>query len=295
MKMSEALDLWEKYQKDILGRSENTIKNYISDVNQFAKMEHIDSVDTSREEIEHYLSSLCETGRSEATRSRKITAIQMFYSFLHKSGYIEEDPSAGIAKPKIPKKVVKVMDDEEVKDVLSAAENEKKNKDYFRNMTLIYLLFSTGLRRNELVNVKLDDVSIKDNSLLVREGKGSKQRVVYFNDTMKALLSEYIAGHRPMLKYADKSEYLFPSNCHEKLGLSTVNMIVNKVFTDAGVKDKGYTGHSTRKVFASKVYDATKDIVTVQQLLGHTNPQTTMRYVMVAEERKKNAAQLVNF
>lgn len=296
MTFTEALDCFENYQRNILGRSENTIISYKCDLLCFARDVGVTSIDISKSCAEKYISKLTEQGTAESTRARKITALQMFYKYLYEEEYIGENPMQKLVKPKIPQKKILVMTGEEVKQVLDTLHNRNKNgKDYFRNLTLIYVFLSTGIRRNELINIHLDDVNLAENSLLVREGKGNKQRIVYFNDTTKALLSEYMASHRKLLKYAEDSDYLFVSNCSEKLSKATVNIIVNKLYEEAGVKDKGYTVHSLRKAFATTVYGLTKDIVTVQNLLGHASPQTTMRYVLANEETKKQAVQLVNF
>ena len=295
MKISEGLALWSEYQRNIQGRSENTVKNYIADVMQFAKVEQLEEVDTDKAIVEHYALTMAKKGLSAASRGRKITSLQMFYKYLQEHEIINANPTLGLVKPKIPQKKVKAMGKEEVEAVIQVAKNrDSSKKDYFRNLTLISLLFSTGLRRNEVINVKVSDVDISENSLLVREGKGNKQRIVYYSDEMKAMLSDFIVNHRHNLTHAD-GEYLFPSNKGEKMSPDTVNSVVNSLYEEAGVKSKGYVVHSTRKAFATAVYNATGDIVAVQSLLGHSSPQTTMRYVMADEAVKKRAAQCFSF
>ncbi len=296
MKFTEAVEKFGEYQKNILGRSDNTIKSYRMDIMKFSEgtgCEDVESV--TKKDAEAYFSELAKS-TSASTRCRKISAIQMLYGWLVNEEIVRDDPVRNLAKPKIPQRKVKAMNQEEVHKVLAVAKGRNvRSQDYFRNLTIINLMFATGLRRNELVNIQLEDVNISENSLLVRVGKGNKQRVVYYNDTTKALLSEWIASHRKLYSYAEESEYLFVTRKAPQMCVKSVNDIVNGLFQEAGEKDKGYTAHSTRKAFATTVYDVTKDIVTVQNLLGHSSPQTTMHYVMVAEETKKKAAQLVNF
>ena len=297
MKMLDAIDAFERYQRDILGRSENTIKNYKLDLVQFCKVAGLDGIeDVSRADAENFILWLANKGTAASTRCRKISAIQSLFKWAEDCGIVQKNAVGGLAKPKIPQKKVLAMSAEEVQKVLWVAKNRNQHhKDFFRNLTMIALLFASGLRRNELVNIKVGDVFLPDNALLVREGKGDKQRIVYYNDDAKALLSEWIVRHRKLYKHAENSEYLFVTEKSEKMNPATVNMVVNGLYEEAGIKEKGYGVHSTRRSFATAVYDATKDVVVVQNLLGHSNPQVTMRYIGVDEGSKKQAAQLVNF
>lgn len=294
MEWEKYLNKYENYLRNILGRSENTVKSYCYEIKAFAEWAGKSPCLITRADAENYISELAEKGLAATSRAKRITVLKLFFDYLEEEEYISENPLSRIRKPKIPQKKVKAMSREEMLSVIQVAKNSKRNNS-FRNYTMIALLFSTGIRRDELVNIKLDDVNLSENSLLVRVGKGNKQRMVYFNNEAKALLSEYIASHRKLSKYAENSEYLFVSNDSEKLGRSTVNVIVNALFEEAGIKDKGFVLHSTRKYFATGVYDATHDIVVVQNLLGHASPETTMKYIGIEEEMKKKAAQLINF
>lgn len=275
-----------------LNRSENTIKSYQHDLLQFADMIGKSWNQVEKADIYLCLQKLEKKGVSPASKARKITALQMFFSYLVEVGYITSNPTSNIQKPKIPLKQKKIIADDEVKLILSAA--LKDNMHGFRNMTMIYFMLSTGLRRNELVNVKIDDIDMETSSVIVKEGKGNKQRIVYFNDTAKSLLTEYISAHRIKFNTCN-SEYLFVSERSEKLGLCTVNEIVNKAFEEAGVNEKGYTVHSLRKYFATTAYKISKDLTAVQELLGHSSPTTTMRYVGVEELTKRRVATALNF
>ena len=293
MKVVEALKLYGNYQRNMLNRSENTITSYASDIKLY--FENVgENLETTQTQAEKYFSMLAQQGISATSRNRKITALKMFYGWLCDNGYVGENPMLHIAKPKNPQKKVKVIGSEGTENLFTALRESKKNVDYFRNLALIYTLISTGIRREELTNIKLNDVNLAESSILIT-GKGNKQRIVYFNGTAKALLSEYLASHRAILKYAEQSEYLFLSNCSPKMSTRTVNRIVDDVFTRAGIKEQGRSVHALRKVFATTIYKATKDIVVVQNLLGHESPQTTMRYIGIDESAKRQAVQNINF
>ena len=284
------------YLKNVRNLSDATIAAYSSDLREFcAVMGFTDCIkEITLHNVETvYIANLVASGNCAASRSRKLSSVRMFYKWAVKNGIVQNNPVAEIEMPKIEKKTVKAMSFNEVEQVLDEAKKDSRENS-FRDLAILSLMFSTGIRRAELTEIKLSDLNLEE-SLIVIHGKGNKDRLAYFNDTTRAVLSEYINVHRKFYCTSEKSSYLFVSDKGEKLCLSTVNRIVNRYLESAGIKDKGFTAHSTRKAFATAVYDNTGDIFAVQQLLGHSSPSTTQRYVGVAESRKRMAAMTVNF
>ena len=284
------------YLKNVRNLSGATIAAYSSDLREFcAVMGFTDCIkEITLHNVETvYIANLVASGNCAASRSRKLSSVRMFYKWAVKNGIVQNNPVAEIEMPKIEKKTVKAMSFNEVEQVLDEAKKDSRENS-FRDLAILSLMFSTGIRRAELTEIKLSDLNLEE-SLIVIHGKGNKDRLAYFNDTTRAVLSEYINVHRKFYCTSEKSSYLFVSDKGEKLCLSTVNRIVNRYLESAGIKDKGFTAHSTRKAFATAVYDNTGDIFAVQQLLGHSSPSTTQRYVGVAESRKRMAAMTVNF
>lgn len=284
------------YLKNVRNLSDATIAAYSSDLREFcAVMGFTDCVkEITLHDVETvYIANLVASGNCAASRSRKLSSVRMFYKWAVKNGIVQNNPVAEIEMPKIEKKTVKAMSFNEVEQVLDEAKKDSRENS-FRDLAILSLMFSTGIRRAELTEIKLSDLNLEE-SLIVIHGKGNKDRLAYFNDTTRAVLSEYINVHRKFYCTSEKSNYLFVSDKREKLCLSTVNRIVNRYLESAGIKDKGFTAHSTRKAFATAVYENTGDILAVQQLLGHSSPSTTQRYVGVAESRKRMAAMTVNF
>lgn len=300
MKAEKELQAFENYLRNIKNRSEKTILAYKSDLSFFFSVfENKTTIQSiSKKEIEEiYVNALVKNGNSASSRARKLSSVRAFYKWAYDNGYCSTNPSENIEMPKIPQKTPKVMNISEVSKVMETVKEnsqKKKSKKSFRDFAILSLMFNTGIRRSELINIKLGDINIIDGSLIVH-GKGNKERIVYFNNSTRAVLNEYICSHRNNFDFAETSNYLFLSNGYEKMSERTVNRVVNKYFESANVKEKGYTAHSTRKVFATQVYKNTNDIVAVQQLLGHSNPQTTMHYVGASEQLKRKAALSVNF
>lgn len=289
---------FESYLRNVRNCSELTIKAYCTETAQFLSImeEKYSFGEITRQAIETlYVGGLVGAGESATTRARKISSVKAFYRWAIDNGYLEDNPAEKIQLPKLPHKEPKVMNRKEVADTMLAAKNDSDAKEnLFRDMAIIQLMFTTGVRRAEVVEIKLEDVNLKESCILIH-GKGNKERFVYFNDSTQFILSEYIYSHRNLLKHAKESQYLFVSNKSDKLNVSTINRIVNANLEKAGVKEKGYTAHSTRKAFATEVYNNTRDIYVVQKLLGHQNATTTARYVGVSNDIKKQAAMAVSF
>lgn len=285
-----------KYLKNVRNLSDSTISAYSSDLREFFAVIGIsdDIKEITLNEVETvYIEYLVDSGNCAASRSRKLSSVRMFYKWAIKNGVVKNNPVADIELPKIEKKTVNVMSFNEVEKVLDEAKKDSRENS-FRDMAVMYLMFDTGIRRAELTEIKLNDINL-EKGVIVIHGKGNKDRFAYVKDTMRAILSEYINVHRKFYKTAENSDYLFVSNKCEKLCLSTVNRIVNRYLIAAKLKQNGYTAHSPRKAYATAVYENTGDIFAVQQLLGHSSPVTTQRYVGVAEYRKRMAAMTVNF
>lgn len=284
------------YLKNVRNLSDATISAYSSDLREFfAVMGFYYGVNeiTLRDVETVYIANLVASGNCAASRSRKLSSVRAFYKWAVKNGIVNNNPVSEIEMPKIEKKSVKAMSFNDVENVIEEAKNDS-HENSFRDLAVVSLMFSTGIRRAELTEIKLKDLNIEEGVMIVH-GKGSKDRMAYFNDTTRAIMSEYINVHRKFYKTHEKSDYLFVSERGSKLCLSTVNRIVNRYLELAGIKNKGFTVHSTRKAFATAVYENTGDIFAVQHLLGHSSPSTTQRYVGIAEYRKRQAAMTVNF
>lgn len=289
---------FSEYLRNVKNRSECTISAYCSDLAQFCLImgvsEGFNGI-TQRDIEGRYISNLVASGMSPASRARKLASLKSFFKWAKSNNYVVENPVENVESPKIPHREPKVMSTQEVEEVMVAARCSDGNEGTtFRDIAIISLLFGSGLRRAEVVNAKLKDLNLNDGSLLV-EGKGAKQRRVYFGDNTRSILCEYVLSHRRLMKTAAKSEYLFCSRQSEKISLCQINNIIAKHMNAAGLSDKKYTVHTTRRTFASQVYYNTRDLLVVQRLLGHQSSQTTLRYISETEEIKKQAALTVNF
>lgn len=281
-------------------KSKHTIESYESDINEFCHYAAIvlqkDVLQIKYADLRKWMNHLEARGLSAQTRSRKVTSVRSFFRYLSKMDYIEgKNPADDLEAPKLPKKQPKVITPGEASALLKCSRDIDCNKvNSYRDYTIMATFLYTGIRREELTNVKVADVNMDDGTILIH-GKGNKERTVYINDNFRPILSEYLNYYRGMIKTASESEYLFPSQKRDQIDPHTVNRVVNKVMENANIKQSGVSAHVLRKRFATSVFMNTRDIATTSKLLGHSSPTTTMRYVLIDESTMREAAAVVNF
>lgn len=281
-------------------KSKCTVASYESDLRDFARFSenvlHKELADIKYSDLRKWMNELEDRGLSAQTRSRKVVSIRSFFRYLCKMDYIHgKNPADELEGPKLPKKQPKVISTGEASSLLECSKSKNfERQTAFRDYTIIATLLYTGIRREELTNVLLKDVSLIDGTILIH-GKGNKERMVYINENFRPILAEYISTYRKLFNTADESEYLFPSKKSVQLNIHTVNRIVNKAMENANIKEAGVSAHILRKRFATSVFMSTHDIATTSKLLGHSSPTTTMRYVLIDDTTMRKAASAVNF
>ncbi|MDR1862236.1 MAG: tyrosine-type recombinase/integrase [Candidatus Ancillula sp.] len=287
--MNELLDIFAKDLRHLQGLSDNTIKAYTSDVLDFLQRLVVEDVDELKQiqydEIRDYLMLLHANSISRVSQCRKISALKSFFGFLRKNQIIETDPTAKVTVPKVDVHLPGVLNENEVTMLLDyAQETAARSQDYFdcRNTLLVELLYSTGMRVSELVKLTWGDVDLASRSIRVRDAKGGKDRVVLFNDhVLKALHSLVEKLHstntNTSVQSADvRQEPIFKNKHGGCLNVRTARQIVYDLARAAGLQN--VHPHTFRHCAATHLLDGGADIRIVQELLGHSNLQTTQKY-----------------
>ncbi|ABL77516.1 site-specific tyrosine recombinase/integron integrase [Thermofilum pendens] len=247
-------------------RSEKTIKSFKSILEEFVRFlgdRHVSQVTVY--DVDFFLAHLRRKGWKKDSIYTAAVAVKRFLEFLGLGGNI-----AGFELPKREKRLPRYLEAEEVFRMVNAAEN-------LRDKLIVLLLFTTGLRVSELVSLRVSDVDLEKRTLRVR-GKGSKERLVYFPDYVADLLRSYMKGLN--------SEWLFPSETAEHIHYTTVERVLKRLKEKAGIEKK-VTPHTLRHSFATLSLAAGLDIREIQELLGHSNLNTTQVYAHVSRERLK--------
>ena len=266
--------------------SDNTVKNYFRDlIDYFIYLKLNDLSPTKSIEpkyIRKMLSFLIDKGFSKVSISRKISAIKSYITFLEKFNYSTNNYSELISIPKKSKKLPKVMTKKEVSQLIKHVEmNTKKN---LRDDALIELLYSTGLRVSEVANLKLKDINLKKSEIKIL-GKGNKERIVIFNNKSKEKIIRYLKNDKRFISL--KTEALFQNKFKEALSTRSIQRILKKYLNFSGINSK-YSTHTLRHTFATHLLEGGADIKVIQQLMGHSSPETTKIYTHVSSSTLKN-------
>ena len=260
--------------KQIEGCSDRTIKYYKEIIDKFN-----DSFDKSikkitTEEIRNYLSNYKEMSTCGSTTIDNIRRVlSSFFSWLEDEDYIIKSPIRRIHRIKTPTTVKEVLTDENLEKLRDECEN-------IRDLSLIELLISTGMRVGELVNLNISNLNFEDRSCIVL-GKGNKEREVYFDAKTKLHLKEYIS------KRNDTNDALFVSlrEPHQRLSISGIELIVRNLGVNTNINK--VHPHKFRRTLATMAIDKGMPVEQVQKLLGHVKIETTMHYAMVNQSNVK--------
>lgn len=289
--MSKALPpLVEVYLEHLLigrGLSENSIASYRNDLNAFVTFTR-NAIDVSDTKVEAFSAAMAKTD-SAKTQARRLSALRGFYKFLLERGEIKRDPMAKMVNPKTPKSLPKALSGAEVKALLSTAEGSTPQQVRLR--AVLHLLYASGLRISELVNLTLADVDAGEETGVLRVvGKGDKTRAVPLGKVAEATLRDYRTLARPHLP-GNTTDWLFPSPYKTKgHGRPMTRQNLWKMISDAGAMvGVKVAPHHLRHTFATHLVEHDADLRAVQLMLGHASLNTTQVYTKVAAGRLRTA------
>ena len=260
--------------KQIEGCSDRTIKYYKEIIDKFNNSFDKSIKKITTEEIRSYLSNYKEMSTCGSTTIDNIRRVlSSFFSWLEDEDYIIKSPIRRIHRIKTPTTVKEVLTDENLEKLRDECEN-------IRDLSLIELLISTGMRVGELVNLNISNLNFEDRSCIVL-GKGNKEREVYFDAKTKLHLKEYIS------KRNDTNDALFVSlrEPHQRLSISGIELIVRNLGVNTNINK--VHPHKFRRTLATMAIDKGMPVEQVQKLLGHVKIETTMHYAMVNQSNVK--------
>lgn len=273
-----------KYEKNY---SDLTINGYLSNLDIFLEYLNENNIKNYKEveyqDIRLFINYLYELNYNNKTISRNISAIRSFFKYLKSNNYIDNNPCTLISNPKLDKKLPKYLNYEEINKLLNSFDNN--NYIGLRNSLILELLYSTGIRVSEITNIKLNDISISNKTIMIT-GKGNKQRIVYFGNICLNLLELYLKKSYPILN-KNNSDYLILSKTEKKINDREIRKVVDDAAIIAGIKIK-ISPHVLRHTFATHMLNEGADLRSVQELLGHENLSTTQVYTHLTNEKIRN-------
>lgn len=273
-----------KYIREEKNYSDLTIESYRSDLEEFLIC--INAKDLSKVtkiDIKSYLKDLFDKGNSSSTVSRKISTLKSFYKYMKLVGNINASPMNTIKYPKKEKTLPKFIQYNELEEMI---EISKQGDLGPRNNLIIELMYSTGVRVSELVNIKLTDIDLDSKKIRIF-GKGSYERFVFLGEYATCAINNYTNDLRLKLLNGKTNEYLLLNKDGNKITTRGVAKIIDKLIEETSVKTK-VSPHTLRHTFATHLLDNGCDLRSVQEMLGHKNINSTEVYTHVTSERLKS-------
>ncbi len=287
--MRKSVDSYLYYNEIILGKSYNTIRSYKNDLNQFITyLEENEGIKdfkdveiiTFRSFIAYLNSDIKITKRSI---NRKLSAIRSFFEYLVKNNKLEENKAIYINMPKFENKLPSFLLKEDMEKVRLVINTN--NILGLRDRAIIEILYSSGIRSSELLDLSENMINMQDRELRVI-GKGNKERITFFSKTAKKYLTEYIEAKKSKTYY-DKN-IVFANSKGGKLTTRSLRRLIEDYNKRSGIT-KELTPHVFRHTFATQLLNSGVDIRYVQELLGHTSIATTQFYTHVSKKALRDA------
>ncbi|WP_293827496.1 site-specific tyrosine recombinase XerD [uncultured Phascolarctobacterium sp.] len=285
--MFDYLALFQEYLMVELGLSKNTQLAYMRDLRLLMKSLQLKAdeelLQVSRQQLIAYLVRLKQEGRAASTVARKLASIKAFYRFLTAERYIRRNPAEVLEAASRGLHLPKVLSVQEVEKLLD--EPNLGTLDGYRDKTMLELLYATGMRVSELVNVPVKNVDMKMQYVIVM-GKGSKERMLPLGRTALHYLEHYLTVVRPQLLHGkpDKAAELFVTSWGGPMTRERFYEIIVAYGKSAGIS-KRVTPHMLRHSFATHLLNNGTDLRIVQELLGHADISTTQIYTHLDVER----------
>lgn len=272
-----------------LGLSANTRQAYERDLRLFCKtlgFKNSDAlVNVSREQITGYMTQLKEKGLAAATIARKLAAIKAFYRFMTAEGYMDTNPAEVVEAGTKGIKLPRVLSEDEVVRLLN--QPDITTSEGFRDRTMLEVLYATGMRVSELINLTLERVDL-NMKYIIAFGKGSKERIVPLGSVAAEFLQQYLEKVRPKLTHAGRNtNIVFLAFGGHELTRQRFWQIIRAYGRKANI-NKALTPHILRHSFATHLLDNGADMRSVQELLGHSDISTTQIYTHLTNKRLRD-------
>lgn len=266
--------------------AKNTYSSYKNDLDEyilFLKQRRVEkSSDITKEDITKYLEFLKRENYEITSIARKLTAIKNFHKYLNACGIVSSDVSITVDRPRIKKKLPDTLTVDEVNKLLDIPLNTPYD---YRNKAMLELLYGTGLRISELLNLKVYDVDF-ENCIIRCVGKGDKERIVPIGEYIIEYLNLYLDNRKYLLKEKN-SDYLFLNCFGTRMSRFSFFKILKKILLEKGIK-KDVSPHTLRHSFATHLLENGADLRSIQELLGHSDISTTRIYTHITNKKIKD-------
>ena len=266
------------------GRSKNTVINYRVDLEQFREyllrqgISDVSGIDS--QSVRVYLSNIIGFGIAKSSAARKLSAVRGFIRWLSSREVLDYGVAAGLKGPKLPSSLPRALSFEETEKLLT--EGPENGKHYQRDRLILELLYGSGLRVSELIDLNWENIET-DQRMIRVFGKGSKERLVPFGPGVKKLLEDW----KLLSKEGTKGPLFLSEKGAERLTVRTVHRLVQRAALRVGIY--GVSPHTLRHCFATHLLERGAPLRVVQELLGHESIAATQRYLSITAEQMKRS------
>jgi len=280
--VQEFVDFLEKDKRLSL----NTLQSYRRDIEQYFSYLHEINLhniaNTNKTTVITYLLYLQKKGRATSTISRNLASIRSFYQYISKCKLIDHDPTAELESPKVEKKLPQILSPEEVELLLE--QPQCVDLKGYRDKAMLELLYATGIRVSELIQLDIEDLNI--DMAYIRCCKGTRERMIPIGSMAINALKEYLSKSRPLLVQNEDEKALFVNINGSRLTRQGFWKIIKQYKNQAKI-NKDITPHTLRHSFASHLLENGADLRSIQEMLGHSDISSTQVYAQIAKNRIK--------
>ena len=283
--MTNEIQEFITYLRDDKKSSANTEASYRRDLQKaaafFEEQKITDVRNITATNIRSYLLYLEKQNFSSATVSRNVASLHAFFHYLFRLRKIEEDPSEKLRPPKVEKKMPVVLSVEQIEKLMQQPNQETVKG--IRDKAMLEMLYATGIRVSELINLKLSDINLQLSYIICRD----RERMIPFSDAARKSLQAYLGIARPKLVEGCDCQYLFPNCSGKQMSRQGFWKLLKGYATEAGIRDD-ITPHTLRHSFAAHLLQNGANVRDVQQMMGHSDVSTTQMYVQMNIERMRS-------
>ncbi len=284
--MLDLICAYENYLKKVKQASDNTVASYMRDIRQYAAWlrdtKDADVVDATQLNIAQFLEHLEQEGRSNATKSREVASLKNFYSYLVSSGFLNENPVKNVKVERGEKKLPQILSNSEIDRLL--AQPSASDPKGIRDKAMLEVMYATGIRVSELINLDLEDVNL--DAAVIKCSNGKKTRLIpLYHDAVRALTA-YLGEIRDAMLAASDEQALFVNVNGVRMSRQGFWKIL-KHYQELAHIEKEITPHTLRHSFAVHLLENGADISSVQELMGHSDISSTQMYTHMVDQHLK--------
>ncbi len=279
MEIYKYIDEFEKYLKNEKGFSPHTLKSYMNDLRDLSEyLENENVINFNKVDffvLRGFIANLFQKNVAKPTIERKIACLKSFYKFLNQKGFLDTNPAKMLKFPPKEKKLFKVFNIDDILNLLEIP--DKSTPSGLRDALILEILYGTGIRVSELVNIDIEDIDFEGLRIRIK-GKGKKERLVPIAELHSKMFRKYLEIRKEICKkYMIKGKQCFINKFGERLTDRSVRRIVDKYLNEAGLP-VDFSPHSFRHSFATHLLEGGADLRIIQVLLGHSSLSTTQKY-----------------